>query len=949
MTELTESDKTQGGRDVTAFSDVEWEFRARRYRQLRAQIGDGLTASMAETARTREEGRPEVDRIIQTFRAGGSVADLRAALDVWGRGARHWGFAGPNGTMFLNQLVNDSDAAAIDGLLRRAIDPPTDDAAAAALMAELEAHVEQLRAKGSAAALGRVAPLLSWFWWTADADRWPVQWSSVVKFCDRNGFKIEGGTAWETYSLYREHVAHFGPFREVEEVADVIESSSEYGLDITTCDRLAVVALTNSPAAGEEAFAQCQRTLELLRDMAKPLGDAAAIALRSVFHSDIEFRQPSIWWDSKNNSLRRNLYLSWTPKRGVPSPSMMLLADGSQVQLGLYGSSMRTGNKGLSRRTFDVLENAAPAGMEWMVFAGHILDAGRTLSELPATAILGKRFSIDDFTTHAEVIQRLTAVAHTLLPAFEKVWEAETSQDEAPTRAKQSTVSGDGSLRSLAEQFRASLDPSDDSDVKAKRAQVEWERILSPGNLAAVPVSELRRIYSGSTYGNPGPQSILNSTLADEDPTVVDRFRVAIEFLLWDESVPVAERIDRVMDESQLGLRGFKEGAIMKFLAVARPKEFLAVYPFTGGMGKAAMLQALGLDVPPLKASVGTRQVASNNALRAMVAPLFPDDGWVQSRFLYWLMARTDESGLTLDDLTPEVDEDRLGAAAADLLLPRTFLDEVQGLLVKHRQVVFFGPPGTGKTYVALRLAEALAPAEEQRMLVQFHPSTSYEDFFEGYRPLATGDDQMLYKLVSGPLRIMAERAAADLAQRPHILIIDEINRANLAKVLGELLFLLEYRDREINPLYRPGETFSLPKNLWIIGTMNTADRSIATVDAALRRRFHFVPFVPDDQKDNPISGLLARWLTEKNEPSWVAGLVDGVNQRLRREMGGNHLLLGPSYFMQPGLDRDSLALIWKYRIEPLIDDLFFGDERAKAFGFEAIWKEFGERAVEPE
>lgn len=234
-------------------------------------------------------------------------------------------------------------------------------------------------------------------------------------------------------------------------------------------------------------------------------------------------------------------------------------------------------------------------------------------------------------------------------------------------------------------------------------------------------------------------------------------------------------------------------------------------------------------------------------------------------------------------------------------------------------------------------------------MLVQFHPSTSYEDFFEGYRPLATGDDQMLYKLVSGPLRIMAERAAADLAQRPHILIIDEINRANLAKVLGELLFLLEYRDREINPLYRPGETFSLPKNLWIIGTMNTADRSIATVDAALRRRFHFVPFVPDDQKDNPISGLLARWLTEKNEPSWVAGLVDGVNQRLRREMGGNHLLLGPSYFMQPGLDRDSLALIWKYRIEPLIDDLFFGDERAKAFGFEAIWKEFGERAVEPE
>ncbi|MEQ1698714.1 MAG: AAA family ATPase [Ilumatobacteraceae bacterium] len=934
---------------MTAFSDVEWEFRARRYRQLCAQVEDQLSAAMTETARTRDAGRPGVEQIIQKFRAGGSVADLRSELDVWSRGARHWGFAGPNGTMFLNQLVNDSDASTIDGFLRRAINPPTDDAAAAAMMAELEAHVEQLRAKGSAAALGRVAPLLSWFWWVADAARWPVQWTSVVNFCNRNGFKIEGATAWETYSLYCEHVAHFGPFREVEEVADIIESSGEYGLDITTCDRLAVVGLTSTPAAGVQAFEQCQRTLELLREMAKPLGDAGAIALRSVFHSDIEFRQPSMWWDSKNNSLRRNLYLSWTPERGVPSPSLMLLADGEQVQIGLYGSSMRSGNKGLSRRTFDVLENAAPAGTAWMVFAGHKLEAGRTLSELPATAILGKRFSIDDFTTHAEVIQHVTAVARTLLPAFEKVWAAETSQDEVPTRVRPATESGDGSLRSLAEQFRATLDPSDDTDVKAKRAQVEWERILSPGNLAAVPLSELRRIYSGSTYGNPGPQSILNTTLGDEEPTIVDRFRVAIEFLLWDESVPVAERIDRVMDENQLGLRGFKEGAIMKFLAVAKPKEFLAVYPFTGRMGKAAMLQTLGLEVPLLSASVGTRQVASNDALRAAVAPLFPDDGWVQSRFLYWLMARTDESGLTVDDLPQETDEDRLGAAAADLLLPRGFLDEIQGLLEAHRQVVFFGPPGTGKTYVALRLAEALAPAEEQRMLVQFHPSTSYEDFFEGYRPLATGDDQMVYKLVSGPLRIMAERASADLAQRPHILIIDEINRANLAKVLGELLFLLEYRDREINPLYRPSETFSLPKNLWIIGTMNTADRSIATVDAALRRRFHFVPFVPDDQKDNPISGLLARWLTEKNEPSWVAGLVDGVNQRLRREMGGNHLLLGPSYFMQPGLNRDSLALIWKYRIEPLIDDLFFGDERAKAFSFEAIWNEFGERAAETE
>lgn len=500
----------------------------------------------------------------------------------------------------------------------------------------------------------------------------------------------------------------------------------------------------------------------------------------------------------------------------------------------------------------------------------------------------------------------------------------------------------------MAEQFVAEQGYPNDNDRQSQKAQREWERLLTAGSLATVPLAELRRIYGGNSYGSPGQQTILHTTLADEDPVVVDRFRAAIEHLLWGAE-PVEERIDRVMDEDDLGLRGFKEGAIMKFLAVARPAEFLAVYPFTGTMGKAAMLEALGQEVPPMSAKVGQRQVRANNALMSIVAPLFPDDTWAQSRFLYWLMSRAEESGLTLEDLATETDEDLLGLAAEELLISRDFLDEIHDLLNRHKQAIFYGPPGTGKTYVALRLAQALAPIDDHHMLVQFHPSTSYEDFFEGYRPLAAGNDQMVYKLISGPLRIMAERAASDLTGRPHLLVIDEINRANLAKVLGELLYLLEYRGREIHPLYRPTETFSLPENLWIIGTMNTADRSIATVDAALRRRFHFVPFIPDDRADNPLSGLLGRWLNENDEPAWVGDLVDGVNQRLRKEMGGDHLLLGPSYFMQKGLDRNSLALIWRYRIEPLIDDLFFGDSRAKDFHFASVWNEFGEDAAEAE
>ena len=116
--------------------------------------------------------------------------------------------------------------------------------------------------------------------------------------------------------------------------------------------------------------------------------------------------------------------------------------------------------------------------------------------------------------------------------------------------------------------------------------------------------------------------------------------------------------------------------------------------------------------------------------------------------------------------------------------------------------------------------------------IVQFHPSFAYEDFFEGYRPVTSGDS-LAYELKHGPLR-QAVQAALEEPESPSVLIVDEINRGDTAKVFGELLFLLEYRDEHVQLQYSPEEPFSLPRNLFLIGTMNTADRSIALVDAAL-------------------------------------------------------------------------------------------------------------------
>ena len=262
-----------------------------------------------------------------------------------------------------------------------------------------------------------------------------------------------------------------------------------------------------------------------------------------------------------------------------------------------------------------------------------------------------------------------------------------------------------------------------------------------------------------------------------------------------------------------------------------------------------------------------------------------------------------------------EYDETDFTALANRLFLPSEFLQEINTLLTDKKQVVFQGPPGTGKTYVAQEIAQHLAGSEDRVTLVQFHPSYAYEDFIQGYRPDSSGDGQLKYDLRNGPLLKAAIRAEAEPGAR-HFLIIDEINRGNLAKVFGELYFLLEYRNEDIRLQYSD-KPFRLPKNLYIIGTMNTADRSIALVDLALRRRFYFVEFHPD--KD-PIKGLLRRYLD--HDMAWVADVVDRANALLSDEP---HAAIGPSYFMKPKLDEATVRRIWKYGVLPYIEERLFG------------------------
>ncbi|MBR1477192.1 MAG: AAA family ATPase [Lachnospiraceae bacterium] len=296
-------------------------------------------------------------------------------------------------------------------------------------------------------------------------------------------------------------------------------------------------------------------------------------------------------------------------------------------------------------------------------------------------------------------------------------------------------------------------------------------------------------------------------------------------------------------------------------------------------------------------------------------------------------LAKRENKAIPVIDLEPlyeyiTVKEVRLPVYTKDNFLGEVYMapenyDTLRALLLKKKNLILQGAPGVGKTFAAKRLAYSIMGCEDESRIefIQFHQNYSYEDFIMGYKP--SGDT---FELEPGVFYDFCRKAAED-KDRQYFFIIDEINRGNMSKIFGELLMLIEadYRGKEAKLAYNK-KPFSVPNNLYLIGMMNTADRSLAMIDYALRRRFSFYTMEPGFSSKGFQSYMKA---FENDTFDTLIDRIRDLNMEITKDSAlGSGFCIGHSYFCgQTEISDEWMQSVVEYDIIPMLQEYWFDDD----------------------